>query len=240
MPQKYVVPWHSPGYWQSYALIAAPVDSHTVSCSVLISTSPTELIFTSAPLEKFALTPSASDSTSSLYGLTSPHHCKGWPSICCTDTPSMPSTLLDQVKLSSIWDSFGDLTATAHLSHTPSFFDTNIQLDLFVGYSQCECSSNSLMTVLHHPLHNSTLDVVWRTCECGPSPWHHCNLCAFFTFPSPIFTWYVGEARYCGIVTDYLFIECHWYKPAYFFSWPFYGIFSWTHALSQGLTGSCL
>ena len=90
-------------------------------CSVLISTSPTELIFTSALLEEFALTPSASDSTSSLYGLTSPHHCKEWPSICCTDTPSMPSTLLDQVEFHSIWESFGSLTATAYLAHTPIF-----------------------------------------------------------------------------------------------------------------------
>jgi hypothetical protein len=43
-------------------------------------------------------------------------------------------------------------------------------------------------------------------------------------------------------------VEYHRYKPAYFLSWPFNGLFSWllnglfswTHALRQGLTGSLL
>ena len=104
LPRDYFLPWHSPGSRQSCAHIAALVDSHTVSCSVVNHHHPLNSF---VPLfgKGFCLTPSASDSTPT-YGLTSPHHCREWPSICCTDISSMPSTLLDQVTLPSIWDSF--------------------------------------------------------------------------------------------------------------------------------------
>ena len=101
LPRDYLLPRHSPGSWQSCANIAALVDSYTVSCSV-VNHHHTLNSFVPLFVRGYLF---------DAIGLLTQPHLMGWLHLigrqyCCTGISSVPSTLLDQVTLPSIWDLF--------------------------------------------------------------------------------------------------------------------------------------